>query len=175
MHISEIPLRVRAICQIQHHRAYGYDEERGLWLRELVFEEEVGNEVTDAGRVAIHTYIYGTTAQRASEGLSGTGLNYIALTNDGGAPAAGDTTLTGELVADGLQRTQGTVILPIGSQVLSNVSKLFTYSGGGTQQVQKTALFDDVSGGKMAHEILFTQRTLATSDTLTLTFSVTLS
>ena len=173
MHISEIPLHVRAICQIQHHRAYDYDEKRGLWLRELVFEEEVGNLVTDGGRVGIHTYIYGTSGQRGA--LSGTGLNYIALTNDGGAPAAGDTTLAAELVADGLQRAQGTVTLPVGAGTLTSVSKLFTYTGGGTQQVQKTALFDDSSAGIMAHEILFTQRTLATSDTITITFNVTLS
>jgi len=175
MHISEIPLHVRAICQIQHHRAYDYDEKRGLWLRELVFEEEVPNEVTDAGRVGIHTYIYGTSAQRVSGGLSGTGLNYIALTNDGTSPVAGDTTLSGELVGDGLERAQGTVTLPVGAGTLTSVSKLFTYSGGGTQQVQKTALFDDSSAGIMAHEILFTQRTLATSDTITITFNITLA
>ncbi len=173
MHISEKPLHVRAVCKIQHHRAYDYDEKQGLWLRELVFEEEVPNEVTDVGRVTVHTYIYGTAAQRGA--LSGTGLNYIGLSNDGTAPAAGDTTLIGELVADGLQRVQGTVVLPVGAATLSTVSNLFTYSGGGTQQVQKTALFDTDPAGLMAHEILFTQRTLATSDTITITFNVTLS
>jgi hypothetical protein len=140
----------------------------------LLNEEKIGNLVTDAGRVAIHTYIYGTTAQRTSEGLSGTGFNYIALSNDGTAPAAGDTSLTGELSADGLGRAQGTVTLPTGSGTITTVENEFTYTGS-SQAVQKTALFDDSSGGKMAHEILFTQRTLSNGDTLTLTFSITLA
>ena len=156
--------QARAIVKLQHRSVSG----------RLLGEEEVGNLVTDAGRVAIHTYIYGTTAQRTSGGLSGTGFNYIALSNDGTAPAAGDTSLTGELSGDGLDRVQGTVTLPTGSGTITTVENEFTFSGS-SQAVQKTALFDDSSGGKMAHEILFSQRTLSNGDTLTLTFSITLS
>lgn len=165
--------RVRAVCKIRHEEAYDYDETRGIWLRRLASEEEVGNLILDGGRVAIHTYIYGTSAQRTSAGLSGTGLNWIALTNDGSAPGASDTTLTAELVGNGLTRAQGAVTLPTGSGTITSVAHMFTYSGGPTQGVQKTALFDAASSGKMAHEILFTQRLLNTSDTLTLTFQVT--
>lgn len=174
MFIQEVSFRVRAFVKIRHEVAYDFDPKKG-WIRRLESEEEVGNLVTDAGRVAIHTYIYGTSAQRTSGGLSGTGLNYIALSNDGTSPAAGDTTLTGELSGNGLDRVQGTVTPPTGSGTITTVAKTFTYSGGVAQDVQKTALFDDSPGGLMAHEILFTPRTLNTSDTLTLTFSITIA
>ncbi len=172
---QETPLRARAIVKIRHEKAYDFDSKRGIWLRRLESEEEVGNIVTNPGRVAIHTYIYGTPAQRIAEGLSGTGLNYIALSNDGAAPAAGDASLTGELLADGLERVQGTVVLPTGAGTITTVEHEFTYTGAPAQNVQKTALFDAAAAGKMAHEILFTQRTLNNGDTITLTFSVTLA
>jgi len=175
MSMTEIPLRVRAKALIQHRRPYDYDEKRGLWVyRKVDEDEEVYNLVTNAGRVAIHTYIYGTSAQRTAGGLSGTGFNYIALSNDASAPAAGDTTLASELSGNGLDRTLGTPTLPTGSGTVTTVENTFTFTGT-SQGVQKTALFDDSSAGKMAHEIQFTQRTLATSDNLTITFSITLA
>lgn len=174
MHVQE-NLVARARCKISHDVAYDFDEKRGIWLRLRDFEEEVSNLVLDGGRVAIHTYVYGTSAQRTSAGLSGTGLNYIALTNDGASPAAGDTTLAGELSGNGLTRSQGTVTLPTGSGNVTTISHLFTYLGVPAQGVQKTALFDAAAAGRMAHEILFSQRTLNTNDTLTITFQVTLS
>lgn len=163
---------VRAVCEIRHEVAYDFDKKSGIWLRRLESIEEVGNLILDGGRVAIHTYIYGTTAQRISAGL-GTGFNYIALTNDSSSPLAGDVTLASELVGNGLTRAQGTVTLPVGAGTITSISHMFTYVGGITQGVQKTALFDAASSGKMAHEILFTQRLLNTNDTLTLTFNIT--
>lgn len=165
--------RIRAICKIRHDVAYDFDEKRGVWMRRLESEEEASNLLLDGGRVAIHTYIYGTSAQRTSAGLSGTGFNFIAITNDAAAPAASDTTLASELVGNGLTRVQGAVTLPTGSGTLTAIQNQFTYVGGPAQGVQKTALFDAVSSGKMAHEILFTQRTLNTNDQLTLTFNIT--
>lgn len=166
----------RAKVTIHQERPYDFDEKRGIWLYRQVDEDSEGfNLVTDAGRVAIHTYIYGTTAQRTSGDLSGTGLNYIGISNDGTTPAAGDTTLAGELTGNGLDRAQGTPTLPVGAGTITTVQKVFTYTGGGSQGVQKTALFDAAAAGKMAHEILFTQRILFTNDTLTVTFQLTLS
>lgn len=165
-------VNLRALCTIRHERAYDFDDRRGVWLRRLESEEEVGNLILNAGRVAIHTYIYGTSAQRTSGGLSGTGFNWVALSDDAAAPAAGDTTLTGELSGNGLTRAQGVVTLPTGAGTVTTVVKAFTYLGG-SQGVRKTALFDASTSGKMAHEILFTQRTLVTNDLFTLTFQIT--
>lgn len=172
MHIVPLQIQARAVCRIRHDVAYDFDEKRGIWLRRLESEEEIGNLITNAGRVTLHTYIYGTTPQRA---LLGTGMHYIALSSNATAPAAGDTALAGELSGNGLTRVQGTVTLATGSGTITTVANVFTYSGVSPQVVQKTALFDAASGGNMAHEILFTPRTLNTDDTLSCTFSITLT
>lgn len=171
--ILTIPLKARATAVIQHLRPVT-DSVTGESRLELVGEVESANIVTDAGRVAIHTYVYGTSAQRTSAGL-GSGLNYIALSDDSATPLAGDTSLTGELSTNGLTRAQGTVTLPTGSGTITQVSRQFTYTGVSSQQVQKMALFDAISGGKMAHEIQFAPRTLLTNDQLTVTVSITLA
>lgn len=168
-------IQARATLKVRHERPYDYDDSRGIWLyKRLDEDEEYGNILTNGGRVTIHTYIYGTAAQRTAQEL-GEGLHFIALTNDGVAPNPSDGTLTGELSTNGLERVVGEVSLPTGVGTITQIQNVFTYSGGGTQAVQKTALFDASSAGNMAHEILFTQRTLATSDNLTLIFSVTLT
>lgn len=161
----------RARCRIHVERAYDFDEKTGLWKYRVVDEDEERlNEITDAGRIRLHTFCYGTAARS-------NGLNYIGLTNDAVAPAPGDTVLTAELTGNGLERAQGTVTLPGGSGNQTNISHLFIFTGPGSQTVQKTALFDAAGpppAGVMAHEIAFTPRTLFTNDTLTVTFTITL-
>jgi hypothetical protein len=170
MLIQEAVPTPRARVQIHVERAYDFDEKTGLFMRRQEEDDvEAFNLITDAGRVRLHTFCY-DTASRTN------GLNYVALSNDSGAPAAGDTALATELTADGLARAQGTVTLATGSGNQTTIQKIFTYLGA-TQAVQKTALFDAAGppvAGVMAHEILFTQRTLFTNDTLTVTFTITL-
>jgi len=161
----------RAAVRVHHEVAYDFDEVRGIWLRKEVDEDEVvHNLITNAGRVQLHTQCYDTTA---GGGILTNGFNFIGLSNDATAVAETDTTLTSELAADGLTRAQGTVTLATGSGNQTMVTKVFTYTGA-SQAVQKSALFTAVSAGVMAHEVLFTQRTLATNDTLTLTYTITL-
>lgn len=177
MLIQESMRGPRARATIRHERAYDYDEKTGLYLRRVIDEQEAWNIVTNAGRVRIHTYLYGAGGQRSS---LGGGLNYIALSNDPAAPAQSDTTLAGEITnttsTAGLQRALATVTLPTGSGTQTVIQKIFTYTGvPGPQGVQKTALFDDAVAGTMAHEIQFAPRTLFTNDTLTVTFAITLA
>ena len=158
----------KARVRIHHEVAYDQDEKTGLWLTRVEDDDEiVENLLLDAARVQLHAQCYETS------GLLTNGFNYIGLSNNGDAPAAGDTTLTGELSADGLSRAQGTVTPPTGSGNQTEIQKVFTYSGS-SQAVQKAALFTAASSGVMGHEVLFTQRTLATSDTLTVTYTITL-
>jgi hypothetical protein len=157
----------RAQVRIHHEVAYDYDEKTGLWLTKPIDEDElVWNIITDGGRDYLHQQCYATS------GLGTNGLNYIALSNDATAPAAGDTTLTGEIVSNGLNRQQGTVSHTVGTNQ-TTVQKVFTFTGG-TQAVQKSALFNLSSSGVMAHEVQFTQRTLNTNDTLTVTYTISL-
>lgn len=177
MHIQELMKGPRARAVIRHERPYDYDEKRGLFVFRVVDEQEACNIVTDAGRRRIHTYLYGAGGQRS--GLGG-GLNYIALSNDATVPAQSDTVLAAEITntvsTAGLQRALGAVTLPTGSGTQTTIQKVFTFTGTpGPQGVQKTALFDDPTAGTMAHEIQFSSRTLFTNDTLTVTFSITLT
>jgi hypothetical protein len=177
MLIQEAMRGPRAHAVIRHERPYDYDEKKGLWLYRLLDIVEADNIVTDAGRVQIHTYLYGAGGQRS--GLGG-GLNYIALSNDGTAPAAGDTVLAGEIVSGvptaGLQRALASVTLPVGAGTQTTIQKVFTFTGTpGPQSVQKTAAFDAAAVGVMAHEIQFSSRTLFTNDTLTVTLTITLA
>ena len=168
-------ITARAFLTVRHDQAYAYNEKRGIWLYKCGPEEEVGNILTDAGRVAIHTYLYGSAGQRTTASLGPDGLSYIGLTDDASPPVDGDTSLTGEISGNGLSRVQSAVTLPTGTGAITSLQHQFTYTGGAAQGVQKTALFDASSGGNMAHEILFTQRILATNDTLTVTFNISLS
>lgn len=177
MLISEVMAGPRARAVIRHERPYDYDDKTGLWLRRVIDEQEACNIVTNAGRVQIHTYLYGSAAQRAA---LGGGLNYVALSNDAVAPAQTDAVLAGEILNNpataGLQRALATVTLPVGVGTQTVLQKIFTFTGvPGPQAVQKTALFDDPVAGTMAHEIQFAPRTLNTNDSLTLTFSISLS
>lgn len=168
-------IQAHATLRVRHERPYDYDDTRGLWLyKRMDADEEYRNIITNRGRIALHSFIYGTAAQRTTADL-GSGMHYIGLSNNSTTPAATDTTLASELATNGLSRTLGTVSLPTGTGTITQIQNQFMYSGGGTQGVQKAALFDHVTAGNMAHEIVFAQRTLATSDTLTLIFSITLS
>lgn len=167
-------LRARAVLRIRHERPF-FDKGLGhLVYRPVSPDEEVGNILTDGGRVAIHTLVYGTAIQKANAVL-GDGLHFVGVSNDSDPPAAGDTSLAGELSGNGFDRAQGTVVLPTGSGTLTTISHTFTNTGLGNQSVQKTALFDAPEGGNMAHEILFTQRVILPEDTLTLTFQITVT
>lgn len=170
---TSVSILARAAVRVHHERPYDYDEKRGLWLYKQVGDDEVvQNILTNVGRVTIHTYLYGAGIQRAT---LGTGFNYIALTNNATPPAASDTVLTGEISGNGLSRVVGTITLPTGAGTQTTVDKTFTYTGGPTQGVQKTALFDAAAVGNMTHEIQFTQRNLNTNDTLQITFVITVT
>lgn len=158
----------RAQVRIHHEVAYDLDEKTGLWVRRQEGEDElVWNIVTDAGRDQLHLQCYGTS------GLSTNGQNYIGLSDDATAPDPTDTVLASELSGSGLTRAIGSVTHTPGTNT-SQIQKVFTYLGVPAQGVQKSALFNLASAGVMAHEVQFSQRTLNTNDTLTVTYNISL-
>jgi hypothetical protein len=169
--IERVPLP-QARLLIHQERAYDFDEKRGIYLyKQVDDDEEAFNLLTNTGRVQLHTQCYATSS------ILTNGFNWIGLTNDSASPSASDTSLASELTGNGLSRVQGNVTLASGSGNQTTISYTFTYSGASSQGVQKTALFTQAGppvAGVMNHEISFTQRTLFTSDTLTLTFTITL-
>lgn len=167
----------RAQLRVSHRRPTDFEKDpiTGLYTlpvlrsyKNVDDDEVVFNQKTNVGIVQLHTQGYGTS------GLLTNGFNYIALTNTAVTPAAGDTTLSGEIAANGLSRAQGTVTLPTGSGTQTTIDKTFTCATA-PQAAQAAALFTAASVGVMNHELTFTQRSLQIGDTLQTTYTITLS
>ena len=101
------------------------------------------------------------------------GANYIAVSTDSGAPAAGDTTLTGEISTNGLQRADADQKNHSDNSNAVSIIHEYTASGSHTN-VQKCALFNDPSAGIMTHEGTFTPASLISGDKLQVTYSFTM-
>jgi hypothetical protein len=119
-------------------------------------------------------------AQVGSTSPGGNGANYCGLTANSSSPAAGDTTLTGEITtaSGGLVRAQATYAHTGGTSTFT-LTKTFTANGSDSLPVTiaKVGYFTASSAGTMAFEtLLSTTGTLSASgDTLTVTDTVTLS
>lgn len=131
-----------------------------------VLEDESYNVKTTAGIDFLFLQGYATT------GLGTNGLNFIALSNDTLTETSASTTLSTEIAANGLTRAQGTYAHSGGTST-ATISKTFTATGA--QSCQKAALFTAVSAGTMNHALSFAQRALQTGDTISISFTVTIS
>lgn len=104
--------------------------------------------------------------------------NYMAITANSTAPAAGDTTLAGEIVSagGGLLRKQATYAHTNGTST-TTMTATFTANGNDSLPVTvaKVALFNASSVGTMAYETsLSSTATLSASgDALTVTHTIT--
>ena len=125
------------------------------------------NLLTNAGKDLYHTLNF-TSAT--------TGANWIALTESTITPGVTDTTLTGEIATNGLERAQATTRTHSAAANTSTLSKTFTASGSFTS-VLAVALFDAAVSGNMAHEANFStgSGTLVSGDQLAVTGTMTLS
>lgn len=133
----------------------------------VIWEETTEPNVkTNAGIDFLHSQGYNTSGAQAN------GLCYIALSNDTVTETATSTVLSNEIVANGLSRAIGTYAHTAGTTT-TTISKTFTATGA--QSAQKAALFSASSSGTMNHVLSFTQRTLANTDQLAVTFTITLS
>lgn len=124
------------------------------------------NLLTNGGRDFIHAQSYTNTSAGTQ------GANYVAVTVDTGAPAAGDTTLTGEIATGGLARALSTPAHSAGTNT-STLTITFTASATHTA-VQKAGTFNAASAGTMVHENTFTSTNLVSGDQLALTWTMTL-
>jgi hypothetical protein len=101
--------------------------------------------------------------------------NYIGLSNGAGTPAAGDTALATtvgtEISSNGLSRAQATYAHTSNATTYT-LAKTFTATG--TQAAQAGAVFTASSAGTMCFEDTFTQASLVSGDTLTVTWTITI-
>jgi hypothetical protein len=134
---------------------------------EQVICKDKHNLLTNSGRDWMHAQVYTNTS--AGDRAAG----YIGLTSNSGSPAATDTVLTGEISSGGLTRADATTKTHSSGTNSTTIQHTFTASATHTAVV-KAALFNAASSGTMAHENTFTSVTLQSSDTLQVTWTVTL-
>lgn len=122
------------------------------------------NLITDAGIDAIAS-AHQNTAFRA---------DYMAVSNDATAPAAGDTSLTGELSTNGFNRAQATYAHTNGTATLT-LTKSWTATGT-VSGIHKMGLFTAASTGTLVYSTAFSvDANVTTDDTLEVTDTITLS
>lgn len=132
------------------------------------------NVATTVGIDQLHINGYTSTSR------SGRGFNAIALTEDTTQTInSAQTALTGELTTNGFARIEATTRTHSAGTNTTTLSKVFTATGPMTDIV-RTALFDATSApvsGVMGHIVAFAtgSGTIATNDTLTVTWTITLS
>ena len=134
---------------------------------QVILCENKKNLLTNAGRDLFHAQCYTNT----SAGTRGAG--FIALTTDVGAASASDTTLASEISTGGLARADATTKSHTGGTNETTIQHTFTASATHTAVV-KCGLFNASSGATLAHENTFTTVTLQSSDTLQVTWTLTL-
>lgn len=127
--------------------------------------------LTNAGRDAIHAQMVGTSAQPAA-------ANYIALTANSATPAAGDTTLAGEITTagGGLIRAQATYAHTAGTNT-STLTRTFTANGTDALPVTlaKIGVFNGTGAVTMMFESLLnaTATLNVSGDSMVLTETIT--
>ena len=139
----------------------------------LVIKDKYGNvkNVLETTNIRTNVGIDFVADALGNSGGQPAAADYIAVSNDAGAPAPADTTLTGELAVDGLERAQGTYShTPAATSY--TIEHTFSVTGG-PHTVQKAALLNAAVAGDMAFEALFgSSATVTTSDTLTVTWTI---
>jgi len=136
-------------------------------FKRTVIVKEKHNLLTDNGRDWMHAQVYTNTS-------AGTiGSNYLALSENASGASAAHTAVASEISTNGLSRAQATTLTHTTGTNTTTLAKTFTASGAFTA-VQLAGLFNASSGVTLSHENTFTSTALASSDLLTVTWTLTL-
>ena len=136
---------------------------------EQILCENKENLLTTDGIDQIHKAVYVDTS--AVE----VGNNFIALSVNVWTPVVADVLLLGEITTNGLERSNPTdTVTHVDDTNVTTLIHTFTASGTHTA-VQLSGIFNQGTiGGDMTHENTFTPANLVSSDTLTVTWTLTL-
>jgi hypothetical protein len=100
--------------------------------------------------------------------------DYIAVTENATAPAAGDTTLTGELTTDGFARAQAAYAHTAGASTYT-LTKTFTNTGVTTRTLNKIGVFNAAASGDLVfEEVVPSPVAQLQNDALAITVTVTI-
>lgn len=128
------------------------------------------NQLQDDGRDDMHVALWENQGAAAQLGFT-----HMAVTvNAGGLPADSLNTLTGEIAAGGLSRSDVDTTTHGAGTATTLVEHTYTATATHTA-VQMGALFDANSTGTMGIVYLFTAATLVNNDTLKVSVTVTLN
>ena len=145
-------------------------EERCVYPKDwYTIEDYKHNLLLTVGRDWIHAQLWTNTS-------AGTiGANFIGLTANASAPAAGDTVLTGEVNnTNGMGRKVATPITHTASATTSLLVSTWTASASGEASLQKAATFYHASTTTLiVLENTFTVTTLVSGDSLELSWTIT--
>jgi len=158
---------------IEHHTIHGWVtviKNKGK-PDEQVLCKDVHNLLVDNGRDEIHQISY-------TEGSAtvGGGFKYIAVSTNATSPSTQDATMAGEVNSGGLERAVDTTPTHTVGTNQSVLDNLFTATASHTA-VQKSGLFDRTGSqgtGILSHEGTFTSANLVSTDTLDVTWTITL-
>ena len=129
----------------------------------------VKNSRTNSGASFVANQISGTVAAVA---------NYMALAPTQITPAAGDTTLTGEISTNGCARasaTYGSYSAPASLNATASYTLTHTFTATGSQAVGSVAVFNASSAGTLLVEAALSQiYSLNSGDSLSITYSFTI-
>lgn len=150
-----------AYISVYVRRYQGYDPiiDQSIYSPWETVEYFKHNLLTDAGRDYVHSQIYTSTSALSR------GAGFIAVTETNVTPAAGDTTLSGEVTTNGLARADATTKTHTTGTNSTLIEHTYTASGAFTT-VRAGALFTASSAGTMLHEFTFTSTALASGDQL---------
>ena len=132
---------------------------------------DVENLLVDDGRDEIHEISY-----TEGSATAGGGFNYIAVSTNATSPSTQDSTMPGEVDSSGLARAEATTQTHTIATNISTLVITFTATGSVTG-VQKSGLFDRAGSqgtGILSHEGTFTSANLVNTDTLQVTWTITL-
>lgn len=135
----------------------------GDWI---YLSKDKHNLITDAGQ----DFFAAQCLTNTSAGTRGAG--FIALTENGTAPAVTDTTLTAEITTNGLERADATTKTHSAGTDDTVIEHTFT-AAASFSTVQKSGLFNASSSGTMFAENTFTSTALATNDQIKVTWTIT--
>ena len=131
------------------------------------------NSRTNSGAALTASLISGTTLGGLTSPLA---AKYIACSPTTLTPAAGDTTLSGELSSNGFTRalaTAGTYTAPVSLDGGASYVLTKTFTATGVQTVVSVAIFDAASTGNLFVEgNLSSSASLAINDTLQINWTI---
>lgn len=123
----------------------------------------IDNIITNAGKAQM--------ALLAGDGTA-TAFTYLAVGTSSTAVAATDTTLTAEVVTNGLERASATVSRVTTTVTNDTVQLVKTWTASGSVTVEEVGIFNASSAGTMLGHALTTTKSVTSGETLTGTYQV---